>query len=80
MRKPPEIEVPPVAPQDNQKYIKEVRRYKVITPLFGGGVEPGTADPITIVRATEVRGSSFRSSKTSCCSSCTIIFKTNSVT
>jgi len=28
----------------------------VITPLFGGGVTPGEADPITVVRATEVRG------------------------
>lgn len=36
--------------------IKQVRHYKLITPLFGGGVEPNQADPITIVRGTEVRG------------------------
>jgi CRISPR-associated protein Cmr1 len=28
----------------------------VITPLFGGGVEPAQADPISVVRASEVRG------------------------
>lgn len=32
------------------------REYKLITPLFGGGVEPGWADPINIIRASEVRG------------------------
>lgn len=36
--------------------VTQVRRYKLITPLFGGGVTPGEADPITVVRATEVRG------------------------
>lgn len=36
--------------------VTETRRYKVITPLFGGGVTPGKADPVTVVRATEVRG------------------------
>jgi CRISPR-associated protein Cmr1 len=40
--------------QDN--LIRQVRRYKLITPLFGGGVEPHQADPVTIVRGTEVRG------------------------
>ncbi len=33
-----------------------VRAYELITPLFGGGVEPAQADPISSVRATEVRG------------------------
>ncbi|APD10329.1 MULTISPECIES: type III-B CRISPR module RAMP protein Cmr1 [Thermus] len=32
------------------------RTYSLLTPLFGGGVEPREADPITVVRATEVRG------------------------
>lgn len=36
--------------------ITEVRTYEVITPLFGGGVEPGQPDPISVVRASEVRG------------------------
>ena len=38
------------------KRITQVRRYKVITPLFGGGVDPAKADPVTVVRATEIRG------------------------
>jgi len=33
-----------------------VRRYELITPLFGGGVEPGVADPVTLVRGSEIRG------------------------
>lgn len=36
--------------------ITEVRTYDIITPLFGGGVEPGQPDPISVVRASEVRG------------------------
>ena len=32
------------------------RTYRLLTPLFGGGVRPAEADPVTIVRATEVRG------------------------
>lgn len=29
---------------------------EVITPLFGGGVEPGVNDPITLVRPSTIRG------------------------
>lgn len=32
------------------------RTYRLLTPLFGGGVEPREADPLSVVRATEVRG------------------------
>jgi CRISPR-associated protein Cmr1 len=32
------------------------REYTLLTPLFGGGVEPTEYDPVTIVRATEIRG------------------------
>ncbi len=39
-----------------QEYITKVRRYELITPLFGGGVMPQQADPISIIRATSVRG------------------------
>lgn len=54
-RKPPDIQLPgfqirSAAPQAH------IRSYKVITPLFGGGVEPQHADPITVVRASEIRG------------------------
>lgn len=34
----------------------QVRSYELITPLFGGGVEPGVADPVTVVRGSEIRG------------------------
>lgn len=36
--------------------ITQVREYELITPLFGGGVEPSKADPVTVVRASEIRG------------------------
>lgn len=36
--------------------IRREREYRLITPLFGGGVEPTKADPITTVRVTEIRG------------------------
>lgn len=56
MRKPPTTTLPAVAPADNPVYTTQVRKYRLITPLFGGGVDPGVADPISTVRATEVRG------------------------
>lgn len=49
-RRLPSLARDPSAPQVH------IRSYKVITPLFGGGVEPQQADPITTVRASEVRG------------------------
>ncbi|HEU5378624.1 MAG TPA: type III-B CRISPR module RAMP protein Cmr1 [Ktedonobacteraceae bacterium] len=36
--------------------ITQTRTYKLITPLFGGGVEPGVNDPVTLIRGTEIRG------------------------
>lgn len=45
--------------QDHPKaaeYITETRSYKLITPLFGGGVEAGVNDPITPIRASGIRG------------------------
>lgn len=36
--------------------IKQERAYQLITPLYGGGVSPAKPDPITVVRATEIRG------------------------
>ncbi len=52
----PSLETPPEIKKREDGRITQVRRYKLITPLFGGGVEPNQADPITIVRGTEVRG------------------------
>ncbi len=50
-----EFKVPDKAPARNG-YITQTREYELITPLFGGGVEPGLADPVTVIRATEIRG------------------------
>lgn len=36
--------------------ITQIRTYKLITPLFGGGEETQKPDTVTTVRATEVRG------------------------
>ncbi len=47
---------PPAVVERKTDIITQVRRYKLITPLFGGGVETKVADPVTVVRATEVRG------------------------
>jgi len=54
-RAPQQVNAPEVKPREDTR-VRQVRRYKLITPLFGGGVEPNKADPITIVRGTEVRG------------------------
>ena len=36
--------------------IKQVRRYKLITPLFGGGVEAGITDDVTPISGKAIRG------------------------
>ena len=36
--------------------IVQERSYKLITPLFGGGVEAGKPDPVTPIRGSEIRG------------------------
>jgi len=64
MRELPKELPPPVKPQLDRlrrgdkeiKLITQVRSYELITPLFGGGVKPGEADPVTVVRGTEIRG------------------------
>jgi CRISPR-associated protein Cmr1 len=55
MRKPT-LSPPNVESRSDNRLVTETRHYKVITPLFGGGVRPGEADPVTVVRATEIRG------------------------
>ncbi|MBI3650822.1 MAG: type III-B CRISPR module RAMP protein Cmr1 [Acidobacteria bacterium] len=40
----------------NDGIIKQVRRYKLITPLFGGGVEPGVNDDVTLISGKAIRG------------------------
>src|SRR5712692_6836155 len=56
MRKPPEISPQDVTPQKQDDIITQVREYKLITPLFGGGVTAGEGDPVTPIRGTEIRG------------------------
>jgi len=61
---PEELLPPPVKPQlgrfkrgdEEIKLITQVRSYELITPLFGGGIYPGEADPVTVIRGTEIRG------------------------
>lgn len=55
MRKPPEGP-PETLTHRPLDQIKQIREYQLITPLYGGGVTPGEADPVTIIRATEIRG------------------------
>lgn len=47
---PPKVET---RPTDQTTW---VRSYQLITPLYGGGVEPAKCDEVTVVRATEIRG------------------------
>src|SRR5260370_23220018 len=57
MRKQPEVSPPEViTAKQPDNVITQVREYQLITPLYGGGVKPAEADPITVVRATEIRG------------------------
>lgn len=56
MRQKPSMTLPLIEPVKSTKYARQVRKYRLITPLFGGGVEKATADPVSTVRATEVRG------------------------
>ena len=41
---------------ENEKYKTITRNYELVTPLFGGGVETRLADPVTTVRASEIKG------------------------
>jgi CRISPR-associated protein Cmr1 len=56
MRKPPEISPQNVTRQKQDDIITQVREYKLITPLFGGGITAGEGDPVTLIRGTEIRG------------------------
>jgi CRISPR-associated protein Cmr1 len=47
---------PKVTPKQLEEVITQVREYQLITPLYGGGVAPAEADPITVIRGSEIRG------------------------
>lgn len=51
----PTLAVPDLARRTDTPMI-HVRSYRMIAPLFGGGVEPQQADPVSVVRPSEVRG------------------------
>src|SRR5205085_2651442 len=42
--------------RQNDSLVKQVRRYKLITPLFGGGVTPGVNDEVTPISGKAIRG------------------------
>lgn len=58
MRDKPKLSMPPevVAKSQGNEAITQVREYRLITPLFGGGVTAGEIDPVTPIRGSEVRG------------------------
>lgn len=57
MRKQPETSPPQtIIPKQSDNVITQMREYRLITPLYGGGVNPNEADPVTVIRATEIRG------------------------
>lgn len=58
MRKQPasDIQPPQVTHHVHERTTEQQRRYKIITPLFGGGAIPHMCDEITTVRGTEIRG------------------------
>lgn len=53
--------IPNVTPPENitprkLDIIEQRRTYDLTTPLYGGGVKTTEADPVTVVRTTEIRG------------------------
>lgn len=56
MRRVPDITLPEVVMRRDDALISQSRVYELITPLFGGGVDPGEADPVTVIRGQSVRG------------------------
>lgn len=53
--RPPNEDETEFNPADDGRIV-QVREYELITPLFGGGVEPGQCDDLTPIRGTEIRG------------------------
>ena len=53
---PPSSITPDLSMKVDQPIIWQERKYELITPLFGGGVEPSHADPVTVIRGTAIRG------------------------
>lgn len=56
MRAQPEAEVPPVDVRPQPDQLKLALDYRVITPLFGGGVKPQEPDPVSTIRVASIVG------------------------
>ena len=56
MRKPPVTNLPELEKKPDSGQMSMVRSYRLITPLFGGGVEPGVVDETTPIRGSSIRG------------------------
>ena len=55
-KKPLDIDFPKTLPVEKTGWTKTTRTYKVITPLWGGGVEANINDPVTLIRGSSIRG------------------------
>jgi CRISPR-associated protein Cmr1 len=56
MRTQPSTLPPPVTKRPDDRFMSQTRQYRLVTPLFGGGVVPAEADPVMVIRGTEIRG------------------------
>lgn len=62
MRRPPQdAEKKPLIPPHirlnfKAQHVSQMRKYQLITPLYGGGVNPAEADSVTVIRGSGVRG------------------------
>lgn len=54
-RKLPELDTPPDVLYKSKDLV-QIRHYKLITPLYGGGVDPNKCDPVSTIRVPEIRG------------------------
>jgi CRISPR-associated protein Cmr1 len=54
-KKVPDCPMKPTPPQGAGKRLREYR-IRLVTPMFGGGVDPGTPDRFHPIRATAIRG------------------------
>jgi len=55
-KNPLDIDFPETLPVEKPGWTKTTRIYKVITPLWGGGVEANINDPVTLIRGSSIRG------------------------
>jgi CRISPR-associated protein Cmr1 len=53
---PEKVDKEAVKAERENQFITQIRKYKLITPLFGGGADPKKADAVKIIRETEIRG------------------------